>query len=254
MFLSIFSEFILFILGLFVPVWILRFQTFVCLCCVIQILLLHWIIHTCSLYLFPTASLSLRALLLATTDCRAACKRSGLRAIVLLFLDPVEPCTLQTTLQISLRFTVVAAYSPVKIYRFFQRHQFCKRLFLWRAGSLRTRCRDTSSILFTWIILRRLRHSINPFECFLPWFLTLHWILHNLSHLRVQKCVSYDHLFFLQVLLESFASLERQIVKIEREGAQSPITQSLLKLLQLLDESTTDLQVRSTRIQEFECF
>ena len=39
-------------------------------------------------------------------------------------------------------------------------------------------------------------------------------VLDYLSHLCVEECVSYNHLFVLQLLGESFA-LERQIVKIQ---------------------------------------
>ena len=58
------------------------------------------------------------------------------------------------------------------------------------------------------ILILLLRYCIDPFECLFSWFLTLQLILHNLSHLRVQKRVSNYHLLLLQIFLEAFSALE----------------------------------------------
>lgn len=45
---------------------------------------------------------------------------------------------------------------------------------------------------------------INPLKSLLPVFNIHVSILHNLAHLSIEKCVSYDHFFFLKILLKSF--------------------------------------------------
>ena len=58
-----------------------------------------------------------------------------------------------------------------------------------------------------------------------------------LTHLSIQKCISNYHLFLLDLFLEALA-FEGKIVEIEREGSQTSVTQPLLELLQLLNESS----------------
>lgn len=135
----------------------------------------------------------------------------------------------------------------------FQRHQLGNRCLL---GGSNYNSWSTWAILLGIILLviLVLWHGIDPFECLFTRLLPSHLVLYDLAHLRVQKCVPYDHFFFLEILLEALATFEWKVVEIERKGPESSIAQSLLKLLQLLDKSASDLQVRPSRIQELKCF
>ena len=166
-----------------------------------------------SFNLFPTTSLisAIGTGGPATNSC-AASKGSRLRSsLVLLFLEPIEPCTLEATLQVTLRFAMMTINAPIEIDRLLQGHQFGHGALLWSTNdNARTRllCLAIILVCFLW-------HRVDPFERFFAWFLTLELVLNYLAHLRVQERVPYDHLFFLQVLLEALATLERQVVEVE---------------------------------------
>ena len=215
MFLSIFSRFVLSLL-FFISVRIFGFQICfvrICICCVvIEVFLIYRMINTWSFHLFPTPGLvgTIGTGGPATNSC-ATCEWSRLRSsLVLLFLEPIKPCTFQTTLQITLRFAMMTLYASIEIDCLLQRHQFSYWPFL-RCTNDNTR----TGLLRLPFILVFLWHRIDPFERLFSWFLTLELILYYLAHLGIEERVSYDHLFFLQILLEAFATLEWQVVEIE---------------------------------------
>ena len=105
---------------------------------------------------------------------------------------------------------MMTLYAFLKIDCLLQRHQLGYRSFL--------RCTNDNTgtgLLRLSFILVFLWHRIDPFERLFAWFLTLELILYYLAHLGIKERVPYDHLFFLQILLEAFATLERQVVEIE---------------------------------------
>jgi hypothetical protein len=61
-----------------------------------------------------------------------------------------------------------------------------------------------------------------PFQHFFPLCVCHVSVLNYLTHLCVQKCVSYHHLFVLKISGKSF-TLERKVVKVETERTKPSI-------------------------------
>ena len=116
----------------------------------------------------------------------------------------------------------------VEIYCVHDRHKFCERAFV--------------------VVL-----VVCPLKSRLPFVLAHVVVLDYLAHLSIQKCVSDDHFFILE-LLRKVLTLKRQIVKIEGQWPHSAVAKSLLELLELLDEGAADLQIGTARVQELEGF
>jgi len=198
MLLCIFSSFVLFLL-FFISVRIFGFQICfvgICVCCVaVKVFLIYRMIHTWSFHLLPTSCL-VSAIVAggAATDGRAACEWSRLRSsLVLLFLEPVESGTFQATLQVTLRFAMMTTNALFECYCLLQWHQLGHRRFLRSANDNARIC----LICLSFILVSFLWYRIDPFECLFAWFLTSELVLNYLTHLRIEECVSYDHLFFL---------------------------------------------------------
>jgi len=64
--------------------------------------------------------------------------------------------------------------------------------------------------------------------------------LHDLPHLGIQKSVSYNLFFLLELFGEALA-LKGHVIEVETQRAKASVGQALLKLLQLLDEGSSDL-------------
>jgi hypothetical protein len=133
--LCVFSCLVLIIL-LFISIWIFGFQiVFVWIgigCIVIEIFLIYWMIYTWCFHLFSTSSLigSIVARWTTTNSCTAREWSRLWSSLVLLFLESIKSRTLQATLQISLRFTMMTTYAPFECDCLLQRHQLSNTLFL----------------------------------------------------------------------------------------------------------------------------
>ena len=89
-------------------------------------------------------------------------------------------------------------------------------------------------------VVFRLVLLVDPFKGSLSIFLAHLTVLNDLTHLSIQKCVSDDHFFVLQVLLGALI-FEGKIVKVKRKWSKSSVAKPLFILLQLLNECASDL-------------
>ena len=209
----------------FISVRIFGFQIClvrICICAgVVEVFLIYRMIDTRSFNLLPTTSLisAVGAGGPAAYSC-AAGEGSRLRSsLILLFLEPVESCTFEATLQVTLRFAMMTLNASIEIDRLLQRHQLGHWALLWGTNNNAW----TGLVWLAFILVYFYWHRVDPPERLFSWFLTLELVLNYLAHLRVQERVPYDHLLFLQVLLEALATLERQVVEVEWQWSEATI-------------------------------